>query len=67
MKFDEWFRAQYGPEPSRGWTRPELIEKVQLARQGLEKAEGMLEAQLIWESRQRAALMAWVIKDEDKT
>lgn len=62
MKFDEWFKAQFGTRLFSAQTEDELHEMIRLG----EKARDELARRLQQEELRRAALYAWQVKDEDK-
>ncbi len=67
MKFEEWFKERWGPEPHPEKTFNDSWINADLAKEKLKKAENKIKDREEWLSRREAALSAWNIKEKDKS
>jgi len=65
MKFEEWFKEEFGEWPSRKplW---ELAQDYMDAERVYLKLKSLYDAKVKMEERFRVARYAWNVKDEDK-
>lgn len=64
MKFNAWFREQFGGRPTRRTTKS-LEADVASLEDRLVAAQDLLARTELWEERRRAALYAWQAPKEE--
>lgn len=66
MKFDDWFAAQFGPEPHPKSSLNDLWNEADHFRRLLRIAEQKVKDREQWIDRRKAALYAWQIGEKEK-